>query len=295
MPESASMPTQPRVTASATRSSHPEPAATVTVAPEQVGSPESSTSVVIPVVATSTTRPSKPSSATTRLDPPPSTSTGVPTASASDTAATSSSSVVARTHSRPGPPRRRVVWSRSSGTNDGLGHPEDLRAGAGDLERQRGQAIGDRLHRAGDDDLRPALGRYDDRAGELRTEVHHLRTVGPLGDRASDEGEGVHPVRDDTGQADARRDSLVLMDRVVVAARLGVGHEVGAGDREGPRLEDVAGGEGGAPAEWTRVALPVQTTAPVASVIWLAVAMMSAPPIWRSPVTVSVAVSSSPT
>ena len=48
------------------------------------------------------------------------------------------------------------------------------------------------------------------------------------------------------------------------------------------------------PTEWTRVALPVHTTAPVASVISLAVAMMSAPPIWRRPVTVSVAVSSSP-
>ena len=46
--------------------------------------------------------------------------------------------------------------------------------------------------------------------------------------------------------------------------------------------------------EWTSVALPVQTTAPAASVISLVVAMMSAPPIWRSPVTVSVALSSSP-
>ena len=56
--------------------------------------------------------------------------------------------------------------------------------------------------------------------------------------------------------------------------------------------EDVAGGRGRScrtsVREWTSVALPVQTTAPVASVISLVVAMMSAPPIWRSPVTVSV-------
>ena len=89
------------------------------------------------------------------------------------------------------------------------------------------------------------------------------------------------------GQADAERDLLVLVDRVVVAAGVGVGDQVGARDREGLRGEDVAGCEAAhaapsCPAECTSVALPVQTTAPVASVISLLVAMMSAPPIWRS-------------
>ena len=160
---------------------------------------------------------------------------------------------------------------------------------------ERDQAVGDRLHGAADDHLGAALGGYDDGAGELRPEVDDLGATGPLGDRAADEREGVHAVGDHAGEADAARDVLVLVDRVVVTARLGVGDEVGAGDREGPGLQDVTGVHAAPPDEWTRVALPVQTTAPVASVISLVVAMMSAPPIWRRPVTVSVALSSSPT
>src|SRR6478752_3473497 len=296
IPESASMPAHPWSTACATSSSQSSPAATVSTTPPhwaRASTSQVSVSASTPVVATSTTRPSNPASATTRLEPPASSSTGVPAASASATAATSSASVVARTHSRPGPPRRRVVWSRRSGTDGGLahhglGHAEHLLALARHLERERDQSVGDRLHGA-------ALGGYDDGAGELRPEVDHLGAAGPLGDRAADEREGVHAVGDHAGEADAARDVLVLVDRVVVAAGVGIGDEVGAGDREGHRLEDVTGPHAAPPDEWTRVALPVQTTAPVASVISLVVAMMSAPPIWRRPVTVSVALSSSPT
>src|SRR6478735_10464073 len=285
IPESASMPAHPWSTACATSSSQSSPAATVSTTPPHWA--RASTSQV-------------PVSASTRLERPASSSTGVPTASASATAATSSASVVARTHSRPGPPRRRVVWSRRSGTDGGLahhglGHAEHLLALARHLERERDHAVGHRLHGAADDHVGATLGGYDDGAGELRPEVDDLGAAGPLGDRAADEREGVHAVGDHAGEADAARDVLVLVDRVVVAAGVGVGDEVGAGDREGPGLQDVTGVHAAPPEEWTRVALPVQTTAPAASVISLVVAMMSAPPIWRRPVTVSVALSSSPT
>src|SRR6478609_9522005 len=302
IPESASMPARPWSTACATSSSQSSPAATVSTTPPhwaRASTSQVSVSASTPVVATWTTRPSNPSSDTTRLEPPASSSTGVPAASASATAATSSASVVARTHSRPGPPRRRVVWSRRSGTDGGLahhglGHAEHLLALARHLERERDHAVGHRLHGAADDHVGATLGGYDDGAGELRPEVDDLGAAGPLGDRAADEREGVHAVGDHAGEADAARDVLVLVDRVVVAAGVGIGDEVGASDREGQRLEDVTGVHAAPPDEWTRVALPVQTTAPVASVISLVVAMMSAPPIWRSPVTVSVALSSSP-
>ena len=46
---------------------------------------------------------------------------------------------------------------------------------------------------------------------------------------------------------------------------------------------------------WTRVAPAVQTSSPVASVIVLVVRRMSVPSICRSPVTLRVALSSSPT
>src|SRR6478609_891357 len=264
IPESASMPAHPRPTAWATSSSQSSPAATVSTTPPhwaRASTSQVSVSASTPVVATSTTRPSNPASATTRLEPPASSRTGVPAASASVTAATSSASVVARTHSRPGPPRRRVVWSRRSGTDgglahDGLGHAEHLLALARHLQGEGDQAVGDRLHGAADDDLRTALGGDDDRAGELRPEVDHLGAPGPLGDRPADEREGVHAVGDHAGQADAEGHVLVLVDRVVVATGLGVGHEVGAGDGEGPRREDVAGVHAGSlrgcSEEWTR-------------------------------------------
>src|SRR6478736_3267903 len=281
IPDRASMPAHPFATARATSPSQSWPAATVSTTPPhwaRASTSQVSVSAATPLVATCTTRPSKPSSATTRLEPPASSSTGVPAASASVTAATSSASVVARTHSRPGPPRRRVVWSRRSGTDGGLahhglGHAEHLLALARHLERERDQAVGHRLHGAADDDLGATLGGYDDGAGELRPEVDDLGAAGPLGDRAADQRQGVHAVGDHAGQADAARDVLVLVDRVVVAARGGVGHEVGAGDGEGLLGQRVAGSDRAhAAPPWTRVALPVQTTAPEASVISEAVA-----------------------
>ena len=74
------------------------------------------------------------------------------------------------------------------------------------------------------------------------------------------------------GSPTLARDRLVLVDRVVVAAGLGVADQVGAGDREGLRLERHA-----LAPRWTRVALVEQTRAPDASVISLVVPMMSLP------------------
>src|SRR5262249_12864395 len=100
-----------------------------------------------------------------------------------------------------------------------------------------------------------------------------------------------HAVRDDVGQPHAARDLGVLVDRVGVSARPGVGDERLAGD--GVRRRRQLGHH--APALWTRVASAVQTRAPASSVIALEVLMMSVPAIWRRPLTVRVALSRSPT
>src|SRR4029077_8076768 len=287
MPDSASTPTQPRSTAVATKASQLSPAATCTTTPPQVGS-SSSMSACTPDVATSTTVPSKPSSATTRLLPPPSTTGGSPASSARRTTPTSVSSVVARTQSRAGPPSRRVVWSRrSSGTQDRHRVAEDGLTAAGDAERDRAVVA----PRALDLDLGAALGHHH-RLGELRAQLCDPAGLAQLlVDVARDQGEGEHAVRDHVGEADTAGDPGVLVDRVVVAAGLGVGDQVGAGDWVGRRRQ--VGHQ--APALWTRVASAVQTSAPSASVTAREVAMMSVPAIWRSPLTVRVAVSRSPT
>src|SRR6478609_629075 len=287
MPESASMPTQPRSTASATSSSQLSPAATVTVAPPHDG--PSSASISAPVVATSTTVPAKPLSATTRLLPPPSTSTGSPAVSASTRASISCCSVVARTQRSAGPPRRSVVWSRRSGTQDSLGHPEDLLARAGDRERDGREPVVARLRVAGDLDLDAALGGDDDRVGELAAEADDLRAGVPRRDRPGRERHRVHAVGDHAGQADAGRHRLVLVDRVLVAAGGGVADQVRAGDGVGLRVERHASGP-----RWTTVDDAVHTSAPASSVISLAMPMMSLPPICRRLATVRVAVSTSP-
>src|SRR5690606_2879340 len=149
MPERASMPDHPSVTARATTSSHGSPAATVTrTAPSR---PAGST--VTPRVATRTTVPSNPSSATTTLLPPASTSSGSPAASTDRTASTSSSSVATSTSRRAGPPRRRVVrsasrasaWTtgtagkRTAGTGPGR-HPPGARRRARERFRVEGAA-----------------------------------------------------------------------------------------------------------------------------------------------------------
>ena len=189
MPASASTPTHPRSTARATRSSQVSPAATVTSTPPHVGS-SPSTSARTPVVATSTTVPSKPASATTTLLPPPSTRIGPSTVLI---ASTSSCSVVARTQAVAGPPSLSVVWSASrspisGGTNDGLGHAEHLLPARGDGEHDRGQAVLGLLGLARDLDIDRALGRYDDRGGELAARARPPRRRGtsprPLAPRA---------------------------------------------------------------------------------------------------------------
>src|SRR5689334_14232969 len=234
MPASASTPTHPRSTAVATTSSQDSPAATVTSTPPQVGS-SPSTSARTPRVATSTTVPSKPASATTTLLPPPSTRTGPSTL---DIASTSSASVVARTQAAAGPPSLSVVWSaRSSGTYDGLRHAEDLLPVRGDGQRHRGQAVLGLLGLAGHLDLDGTLGRDDDGRGELAAQRDQLGAGVPVRHRAGGEGHGVHAVGDHAGQPDAAGHLLVLVDRVVVAARLRVRHQVGAGDVVGHRLK----------------------------------------------------------
>src|SRR4051794_19252635 len=286
MPESASSPTQPSSTARATNGSHGSPAATVTTTPPQVDSAPS-WSAWTPLVAISTTVPGKPSSATTRLLPPATTRTGSPASSARRTASTSASSVVARSHLRAGPPSRSVVWSRSSsGTQDRHRVAEHGLPTAGDGQRDRAVVA----PAADDLDLGAALG-DDDRLGELRGELGDPAGLAELlVDVAGGQSQGEHAVRDHVGEADAARDLGVLVDRVGVTARRGVGDQ----RRTGHRVR--RGREVGhhTPARWTRVASAVQTSAPPSSVIALEVVMMSVPAIWRRPLTVSVAESRSP-
>src|SRR4051794_1623993 len=284
MPESASTPIQPSPTARATRSSHGSPAATRTTAP-----PQASESALTPAVRTATTRPSKPASETSTLEPPPSTRTGVPDSSASRTASRTSASVVATTNSAAGPPTCRVVWSASSSATQDRRRPtQHLLAPAGHRQ-QDGPVV---LHVAGHHHLGSLLGNHDG-ADELRADLTDLPGLGELlVDVPGGEGEGVHAVRDHPGQPDAAGDRLVLVDRVVVTARLGVGHEVGARDPIGALPHQSPTSSFGD--ECTRVAWAVQTSCPSASVMALEVLMMSAPPIWRSPVTVSSARKVSP-
>src|SRR5262249_35039001 len=114
---------------------------------------------------------------------------------------------------------------------------------------------------------------------------------GPLLDVPRGEREGEHAVGDDAGQPHRARHVVVLVDRVLVAAGVGVGDQVFPGDVEDPRLQLAAHQPS---PRWTRVAVPVQTSAPVSSAIRLEVPMMSAPPIWRRLATVKVAVRTSP-
>src|SRR5688500_2200141 len=297
IPDRASTPTQPEATARATRSSQFSPAATVTRTPPQVAS-YPSVSGTTPRVATLTTVPAKPSSATTRLLPPASTRSGSPAESAADTAAISSSSVVAVTKEVAGPPRCSVVWrARRSGPHDGLGHAGHLLAAAGDLQRDRGQPVGDVLDGAGHLDLDAIIVVRDhDRVAELAAQLDDLAAVGPARNGASGERHREHAVGDDARQPDGGRDPVGPVDRVEVAAGAGVADQVGAAYGVALRRQLGAGLEGAhasAP-RWTRVALVAHTRAPSASVIRLVVPMMSLPPIWRRLATVSVAESTSP-
>src|SRR3954454_8641108 len=294
MPDSVSTPTQRRATAVATKASHSSPAETCTPTPPQVGS-SSSASARRPDVATSTTVPSKPSSATTRLLPPPSTSTGSPAPAASAPRrppSTPASSVVARTQARAGPPSRNVVWSPSRGpeasaTQDRHRVAEDRLTAAGDAKGDRAVVAPGAL----DLHLGAGLG-HAHRRGELRADLGDPAGLAQLlVDVARGQGEGEHAVRDHVGEADAAGDVGVLVDRVRVAAGLGIGDEVGT--RDGVRRWREVGHH--APALWSRVASAVQTSEPSPSVIALDVAMMSVPAIWRRPLTVRVAVRRSPT
>src|SRR5215213_3198774 len=234
MPDSASRPTHPYSTACPTNGSQDSPAATATRTPPQVRS-SPSWSARMPVVATSTTVPSNPSSATTTLLPPASTRTGSPASSHRRTASTSSSAVVARTHDRAGPPRRRVVWSRrSSRTHDRHRVAEHALAGTGDAERD-GAVV---APGPGDLDLGAVL-RHDDRSGELRAELDDpARLAQLLVDVPRGEREREHAVRDDVRKSHTAGDLGVLVDRVGVAARLGVGDQGRTRDRV-PRHAEV--------------------------------------------------------
>src|SRR5690348_15256111 len=311
IPDRASTPIQPLATARATNGSHGSPAATRTSAP-----PQASTSAATPLVRTATTRPSKPSSATSRFEPPPSTSTGTPRRSASATAETSVASSWASTNSLAGPPTRSVVCAASSSATaflvrldeEGGGrHAEHLLLPARHRHRHRDQPprrVGlHRAHGAGDHDLGTAVVVGDhDRAGELRAELADAaRGTGPAVHRAGGEGKGVHPVGDHAREPDRAGDPVGPVDRVAVAARARVAHQVGAGHAEGPDGQLGALGPGGhcspssSPALCTSTALAVQTSEPSESRTALLVPMMSAPPIWRSESTVSSAVRRSPT
>ena len=152
-------------------------------------------------------------------------------------------SVVAVTQSRAGPPSRRVVWSAnrcamSGGTDDGLGHAEHLLPLAGHGERDRGEPVlaGSLASPATSTSTPPSAGTTTGLVN-LQPRLHDLGAREPLGHRSGGERHRVHAVRDHAGQPDAPRDVLVLVDRVVVTARRGVPHQVGAGDREDLGLE----------------------------------------------------------
>src|SRR6476659_6593821 len=300
IPDSASTPIQPSCTARSTNASHDSPAATVTTAP-----PQASWAGSTPEVSTSTTVPSKPASPTTRLLPPATSSSGVPDSSAERTASRSSCSVRARTSSRAGPPRCSVVWSASrvgrSATQHRLGHAEHLLPAAGALEGHPHAVLGALLDGAADHDVHAevVVGHHG-RLGELRTELHDVPgAAGPGVEGPGGEREGVHPVRDHTGQPDRGGHPVGPVDRVEVAAGAGVADQVGAGDGVGllgqgvPRLEPGQVAHEPSP-RCIKVANAVHTCCPAASVTSLRVPMMSAPLIWRSESTVRVAVRASP-
>ena len=224
MPASASTPTQPRSTACATRSSQASPAATVTSTPPQVGS-SPSTSACTPLVATSTTVPSKPSSATTRLLPPPSTQDAAPSA------ASSPRSAPARWSRAPTrwPVRRAAAWcgrraalSSQGARTTALGMPSTFCPPEVTVSATVVRPSSGSLASPATSTVDAALGRYDDRRGELAAERDHLGAREPVRDRPRGQRHGVHAVRDHAGQPDAAGHLLVLVDRVVVAARLGV-------------------------------------------------------------------------
>src|SRR3954447_24035478 len=297
IPDSASTPTKPRRTASSTNGSHGSPEATLTEAPAQA-----SCSTSTPRVSTRTTVPSKPASETTRLLPPPSTSTGRPATSASRTAVTRSSSVRARTSVPAGPPIRSVVrsasLSRPSATQHRLRLPQHLLAAAGHLESDLDAVVGDVLDGPADDDLHTVVvvGHHD-RLGELAAELADpARPAGPGVERARGQRHRVHAVGDHPRQSHRGRDPVRPVDRVAVPARARVAHQRGTGHRVGLLGEHVPGVQRHPSSpRCTSVANAVHTGCPSASAISLRVPMMSAPPIWRSVSTVSVAVSVSPT
>ena len=118
-----------------------------------------------------------------------------------------------------------MVWSAEAAqaTQDGLGHAEHLLPAAGDGQRDGRQAVVDLLDLAGDLDLDAALGGHDDRVGELAAEADHLGVRGTRSATARAASAIVYmPCAITPGSPTLRGDRLVLVDRVVVAAGLGV-------------------------------------------------------------------------
>ena len=203
MPDRASMPTQPRSTAWATRLSQFSPAATVTTAPPHGAS--SSTSALTPGVG-SRRRSREARVGDDQVAAAAEHQHRSPPVSAAETASISSASAVASTQDRAGPPSRSVVWSGSrSATNDRLGGAEDLLAVAGDLEGHRRRPSSTPL-------TSPAISTSHRRRLGTTTGLVNLQPAHHLGagagvDRPRRERHRVHPVGDDPGQPDARATS----------------------------------------------------------------------------------------
>src|SRR6478735_4466849 len=187
MPERASTPTQPEVTARSTSASQDSPAATVT---RRTSCPASSAALTVPTSSASEV------ASTNRPAGPP-------------------SRRVVRSARRCGGPG---CSCSDSGTDDGLGGAEDLLVAAGDDHRDGGEPVGRVTHGAGDRHLDAVVaGGHHDRLGELAADLHDPAGAGPALDGPADQGHREHPVGDDAREPDGAGDLLVLVDGVLVA------------------------------------------------------------------------------
>src|SRR5665647_285884 len=252
IPESASMPAQPRATACATRSSHGSPACTRSrTRPGPVAS--SGPVAWIPRVTMRITVPSKPSSLARMFEPPPSSSQSSSPAHTPRTASTSSCSVVGAIICAGTPPTRRVVSSaRATGSVISWRSVEaDARlrlAENGLLVERDGEVdpgdAGIRVDGANPRDDRDdgAVGRVDwDRPGEANLVVDDARGVaGPVDHRLHGKAHGQHAVGEHARQADGGRDVVTVVDGVEISGCPGVAHEGIARQREAPARDDLA-------------------------------------------------------
>ena len=195
---------------------------------------QSSRSATTPRVATWTTVPGKPSSATTRLLPPREEQQRAAGLVGRRVTASTQLGLGGRLDPGrgPGPPSRRVVWSRA----DELRHaprPWACRAPSGPPQ-VTSRAI---VARPSSTSLTvPATTHldtvvvvgHDDRVGELAAELDDLGAAGPVRDGARGQRHREHAVGDHARQPDRGGDPVGPVDRVEVAARAGVADQVGA-------------------------------------------------------------------